>query len=955
MPKGLAESPATPRALKRFHRYCDPANPALVLDLIPEDDDDEYCPLSKEKSAKEIQRENVQGYLLQIAKEANVDLTTVHFTTRGFRKLAVSTQRKRIRGARKVLSAVCEAFAPDDPDYFQELLFDKKTRLDAIMMRTLESFRNAPSAIARQQVLSLIAPFVPLSDLHIYMPGLSPHYYKRARLFSKLYKPGAALPPKDTKRQKVSEKQLTTLIQFITSPPVVIDLPFGVATVTSSAGVKEEIPRVVRMQVNERIYQQYLAYMQETNQHELLLSRSTVLRILHYCPATTRKSLRGLDYFSFAGSEGFSMLARIADNLGAMSDDQEWSKDAINRLNEAKRYLKTDYRLHIKKASRVPDHCIAFALSDPKNLAFKESMAHEHDLRCDRCEALNNVLEDIRNQIDETNFVSDFAKQETLYDYGNAVHDILEMKKHIMRTLRQDQARAETLAMLEQNAVYITLDWAMKFIPMSGTEAQSDWFGKRGISWHITHVTARDPSDRGYRTRIYVHVFDSVAQDSKAIISILDSTLEQIKKELPHITQAFLRSDNAGCYHGAETIAAIPQISTDSKIVIKRWDFSDPQSGKGACDRAAAVIKRQVILFAAENHKCRNAEEFVKCANSYSGVKSATFFHVKIEVKKRTKPKISGITQYNNFEYLNFHDPPNADIVVWRAYKIGPGLKLPRKSWRSHQLSVPMWYIGTFTEGHANLESITDARYWKQTEGSSTQDYCSVDTAEACLVGDETSDDSDSNEIRNLLFPCPEAGCTKTYQSHSALQTHMERGNHQYKPELLSLRDAAIGAYKRELEGLQLPQDLPSITEALQGLLSAQDVSTPALEMGWALRTRKATTTFNVRQRAYLTAKFDHGERTGRKLDPQTVAKQMRSEFPKEEWLKWNQIASYWSRLARVRRGEALSDLAADDDDDEVDQATAAHDVDIEDDPYFNTPEDDMYDEIRDNQHHIFE
>ncbi|CAF1685375.1 unnamed protein product, partial [Didymodactylos carnosus] len=62
----------------------------------------------------------------------------------------------------------------------------------------------------------------------------------------------------------------------------------------------------------------------------------------------------------------------------------------------------------------------------------------------------------------------------------------------------------------------------------------------------------------------------------------------------PHVKQAYIRSDNAGCYHSAETILSIPQISKNTGITITRMDFSDPQGGKAACDRFAAVIKYHI-------------------------------------------------------------------------------------------------------------------------------------------------------------------------------------------------------------------------------------------------------------------------------------------------------------------------------------------------------------------------
>ena len=55
------------------------------------------------------------------------------------------------------------------------------------------------------------------------------------------------------------------------------------------------------MMIPERVVKQYLAYCDESGFKPL--SRSTLLRILAVCPASTRKSLRGLYYKSAAGEQ----------------------------------------------------------------------------------------------------------------------------------------------------------------------------------------------------------------------------------------------------------------------------------------------------------------------------------------------------------------------------------------------------------------------------------------------------------------------------------------------------------------------------------------------------------------------------------------------------------------------------------------------------------------------------
>ena len=86
-------------------------------------------------------------------------------------------------------------------------------------------------------------------------------------------------------------------------------------------------------------------------------------------------------------------------------------------------------------------------------------------------------------------------------------------------------------------------------------------------------------------------------------------------------------------------------------------------------------------------------------------------------------------------------------------------------------------------------------------------------------------------------------------------------------------------------------------------------------EEGWALRATKKAKAFSEKQRKFLEEKFMLGETTGRKLDPVTVARQMkiardvdgRRLFSHEEVLSSTQIQSFFSRRAKCKNSEAQS------------------------------------------------
>jgi len=352
------------------------------------------------------------------------------------------------------------------------------------------------------------------------------------------------------------------------------------------------------------------------------------------------------------------------------------------------------------------------------------------------------------------------------------------------------------------------------------------------------------------------------------------------------------------------------------------------------------LVKRNVRLFAAENNKCTNAAEFVACADSHGGIKSVTLAHCQLQVQNVQKPKIPGITNYNNFEFLE-----NGDIHVWRAYKVGIGKKL-RKTWPDESFIPTLTVVSYHTEGMLHTAPFgyrmdsASTKYWKDTEKQPDPAPTNPSNQQPQCRDEKDDNDQGEGSIRLIpestsqLFACPEPACTKVYQKKAYLDYHIEFGKHHYSPQHISLKDRAIRMYKQELEGPHLPPNtLPVIQEALNDLAARR--SSAPLEMGWALRTRRAHGAFDPDVRVYLTTKFNEGEVTGRKLDPRVVAKSMRLDFPPEKWLRWGQIASFWSRLARQKRQEGLDDMVIDDED-ENNQANVAYESDLTHDPYFN-------------------
>ena len=124
-----------------------------------------------------------------------------------------------------------------------------------------------------------------------------------------------------------------------------------------------------------------------------------------------------------------------------------------------------------------------------------------------------------------------------MYKHSESVKAIQSWKAHQLRSVRQDAARTVCLGALNESTILISQDWAMNVLPVKYRESQSDWFGKRGISWHISVVTRKNKGR--YESQSFVHIVENTSQDSSVVLRITEHTLRSLKEENPTIDTAF--------------------------------------------------------------------------------------------------------------------------------------------------------------------------------------------------------------------------------------------------------------------------------------------------------------------------------------------------------------------------------------------------------------------------------
>ena len=189
----------------------------------------------------------------------------------------------------------------------------------------------------------------------------------------------------------------------------------------------------------------------------------------------------------------------------------------------------------MSKESFVPDHCRQYALSDPTDWDFQVLCDHQHTDQRDHCDVMGEALLDIKNALammTEGN-ISAEAKEELRFIADQAISNIHAWKAHLLRSLNQDQARLDIIDELDESSVLLVEDWAMKFLPRKYHESQHDWFGKHGLSWHVTVATRKMVPPQQLQMMMFVHVFQSCSQDSNAVLAIMENVIGKLKAVMP--------------------------------------------------------------------------------------------------------------------------------------------------------------------------------------------------------------------------------------------------------------------------------------------------------------------------------------------------------------------------------------------------------------------------------------
>lgn len=618
-----------------------------------------------QKSSRERYNDAMQmltnGHLEFLRSQASQPLQDLQYSTRAY----------YVRHAKAAFEFICDIIAPGQGhDLVDEVVCSYRSsssvvsQQDSMTDTVVEAYKKAADHTTRTQILSLIANKYSKATLLKMIEGMTIHQIDMARKHAATYWPGHYVDPPKIVRVRISKGKIQHFIEFISAPMYLHTVGFGSKHLKLSSGLEVKIPKVIRTMIASRLITAYVAYCQDND--IVPPSRATLYKIVKVCAASQMKSLHGIDNLASEGESGISIIEKAVEKLSELGLDELKVKDFKNQLQAVKLHLKNDFKTHLITKSTCIEHCMQYALSD-------SPCDHEHSETCSSCHQVKNVTTEIAQCLKGVHCEAN-VKEEIQHDVDLSCEKIVNWRNHCIRTVNQDACKRDILNDLREDQGFIIMDWAMKYLPQTFRETQSEWFGKQGISWHVSCVLVRrngTEDDEPLDILSYVHLLQNGTQGWFTVSKILTHTLQMLHESHPHLREVYLRSDNAGCYHCTPLLACLWKLRNDSFVTIREYNFSEAQSGKDLCDSRTGSCRMHILNYINEGNNVTNVFEMKDALESHGGVRN-TFTSI-IDVDMSTQPVLSGqlqipISQYNNFTFMD------SGILAFKSYGFGEQL-----------------------------------------------------------------------------------------------------------------------------------------------------------------------------------------------------------------------------------------------------------------------------------------
>ena len=127
--------------------------------------------------------------------------------------------------------------------------------------------------------------------------------------------------------------------------------------------------------------------------------------------------------------------------------------------------MKTTIRDNCKAEDQCPDHCTAFALSDPADADYCTDCSFDHNISFNDCEALKEAIQIFHSAIGKycSKIINKDKEDGLRHDALVTEEKVKEWMARIMRARDEEKCKQSIPHSFLEDKVFILSDWAMKF------------------------------------------------------------------------------------------------------------------------------------------------------------------------------------------------------------------------------------------------------------------------------------------------------------------------------------------------------------------------------------------------------------------------------------------------------------------------------------------------------------
>ena len=132
--------------------------------------------------------------------------------------------------------------------------------------------------------------------------------------------------------------------------------------------------------------------------------------------------------------------------------------------------------------------------------------------------------------------------------------------------------------------------------------------------------------------------------------------------------KAYLRSDEAGCCHNSQLIAAVRDVGECVGVSSKRYTFSEPQSGKDESNRILCPMKGAIRMY------CNEGDDLLSAANMRTALEERQVQRCTAAVCRVNETKKDmEVKKLHQFSAMHSFSYETGGLRVWKAFQVGPG------------------------------------------------------------------------------------------------------------------------------------------------------------------------------------------------------------------------------------------------------------------------------------------